>query len=319
MIDRFYREHIRRSKRPVVLGPWRTEVGFEVLYHLPFMAWLLKGVEQKRVYVITRGGAGVWYPVNPNKTVDLYKIRPVGEVRRQTSLDIVRYKAMKHYRVSKWDREVITQSCGLWGIENPIVVHPSLTYRHFDGWFKGSDSIMATLKRLSLHPLPKPPNPVSGLPEKYYVSHFYARSTLQPKPELMRFIHSTLSGLSARAPVIQLQSPHAIDDHVDLNIKHEKVLMANPVDAPLTPDQTLAHNGAIIAGSAGFVGTYGGMAQVALRYGVPSMSFYDTLEGTSPQHLVLSQAISNITGVPFHTFKTGDIGLFSHVWKELSS
>ena len=26
--------------RPILLGPWRSELGFEVLYWIPFLAWL---------------------------------------------------------------------------------------------------------------------------------------------------------------------------------------------------------------------------------------------------------------------------------------
>jgi len=318
VIDHALRLRIKHSKRPIVIGPWRTEVGFEVLYHLPFMSWLLKHIESKRIYVITRGGAGVWYPVNSANTLDLYTIRPVAEVRRQTSLDLVRHKAMKHYRISEWDRSVITQACGLWGIEHPIVVHPSLTYKQFHDWFDGKASLHSTLRRMAIAPMVKP-KPPTGLPEKYYVSHFYARATFSPKPELMRFVYSVLSGLSLRAPVVQLQTPGGLDDHVDLPIQHENVCTAAPLGEPLRPDISLSHNSALIAGSAGFVGTYGGMQQLALRYGVPSMGFYETLQGTSPQHLVLSQAVSNLTGVPFQTIKTGEVGLFSHVWKELSS
>ena len=319
VIDRLRREYIRRSTRPIVVGPWRSEVGFEVLYHLPYLGWLLKGIAQKRVYVITRGGAGIWYPVNQAKVLDLYKIRPLEEVRRQTNLDIVRHQMMKHTRISAWDRDVIKQACGIWGIEHPILVHPSETYRRFGDWFASKATAVDTLSRMHFAPIKKPEHPPEGLPKKYYVSHFYSRATLKASPEVRRFISDTLVGLSERAPVIQLLSPHHVDDHIDIPIKHDKVLVATKDGQHPSPAETLSHNSALIAGSAGFVGTYGGMAQVALRYGIPSLSFYETLEGTSPQHLVLSQMIGYSTNTPFYAVKMSDIGLFSHVWKGLSS
>src|SRR5262245_54769655 len=42
---------------PIVAGPWLGEVGFEILYWIPFLRWLVdQGVPAERITAISRGG-----------------------------------------------------------------------------------------------------------------------------------------------------------------------------------------------------------------------------------------------------------------------
>lgn len=47
----------------VAFGPWVGEVGWEVLYWIPFVNWVIKqyGLEKKKLYVVSRGGNSSWY------------------------------------------------------------------------------------------------------------------------------------------------------------------------------------------------------------------------------------------------------------------
>ncbi len=66
---RHHRAVTRRARgspdtdRPIVVGPWCGEVGFELLYWIPFVRWLVDRarIEGRRLVVVTRGGADVWY------------------------------------------------------------------------------------------------------------------------------------------------------------------------------------------------------------------------------------------------------------------
>src|SRR5947207_1961280 len=52
-----------RLRRPLLLGPWVGEIGYELEYWIPFMRRELRrqGIPPERVTVLTRGGAGLWY------------------------------------------------------------------------------------------------------------------------------------------------------------------------------------------------------------------------------------------------------------------
>ena len=48
-----------RSGRPIVLGPWLSETGFELLYWIPFLAWAKTygNFDPEQLVVVSRGGA----------------------------------------------------------------------------------------------------------------------------------------------------------------------------------------------------------------------------------------------------------------------
>src|SRR5258705_3053991 len=54
---------IARSGRPVIVGPWTGEIGFELLYWVPFVRWAAEkfGIPPERVTVVSRGGTQSWY------------------------------------------------------------------------------------------------------------------------------------------------------------------------------------------------------------------------------------------------------------------
>src|SRR5687767_8551319 len=54
---------------PIVVGPWTGEVGFELLYWIPFVRWACAefGIDPRRLLVISRGGVGSWYGVPQNQ------------------------------------------------------------------------------------------------------------------------------------------------------------------------------------------------------------------------------------------------------------
>ena len=50
----------RNTRGPIVIGPWIGEVGFELLYLIPFLNRALRTykLEDRRLVVVSRGGAG---------------------------------------------------------------------------------------------------------------------------------------------------------------------------------------------------------------------------------------------------------------------
>ena len=52
-----------RYDRPIIVGPWTGEVGFELLYWVPFVRWVVTtyGIAPERLFVVSRGGVSSWY------------------------------------------------------------------------------------------------------------------------------------------------------------------------------------------------------------------------------------------------------------------
>jgi hypothetical protein len=309
---------LKRTGRPIILGPWRGEVGFEVLYWLPWLSYVLSRAAMpiSQVYVLSRGGAGQWYGLDKDHILDLYVLRPVDEVRRQMQLDVQRQGKIKQYSLTAWDRGVIRQACAHWNITRPWVLDPGQMFHLFDDFWEGKRGLPDVLTQTRWDRLPKPVMQMDGLPPKFYAMRFYARPTFKPTGDTVKFIQKVVQGLTKRMPVVVLGTPYHLDDHVDLPFPTgDNVFMVPTVD----PSEVLMQQTAVIAASQGFVGTYGGIAQLAMRLGVPSLSFYDQWKGTLPVHRHLSEEVSHVTGVPFYTVRMNDVSLWSHVWEGLSS
>jgi hypothetical protein len=58
-----FARYLSRSSRPILVGPWRSEVGFELLYWIPFLTSFAKryGIPKDRLIAIGRGGSACWY------------------------------------------------------------------------------------------------------------------------------------------------------------------------------------------------------------------------------------------------------------------
>src|SRR5690349_23710512 len=75
-----YRQRLLRSKLPILVGPFRSEVGFEAMYWLPFLERLrADGIAPDRMIPITRGGAAAWYGTPTG--LELYAMRSPRDVR----------------------------------------------------------------------------------------------------------------------------------------------------------------------------------------------------------------------------------------------
>ena len=54
---------VARGRGPIIAGPWLSEVGFEVLYWIPFLRWFEDRyrIDPERVIAVSRGGVAGWY------------------------------------------------------------------------------------------------------------------------------------------------------------------------------------------------------------------------------------------------------------------
>ena len=77
-VDRDIRR-VASGRAPIVAGPWLAEVGYEVLYWIPFLRWFcdVHGVPRERLIVLSRGGMEPLY-----REGDRVVVSPTEQVRR---------------------------------------------------------------------------------------------------------------------------------------------------------------------------------------------------------------------------------------------
>ena len=76
-------DDLTRGSHPVIVGPWLSEVGYETLYWIPFLAWAKTygNFDPSQLYVISRGGARSWYSHITSNYDDIFSFYTPDEFR----------------------------------------------------------------------------------------------------------------------------------------------------------------------------------------------------------------------------------------------
>ncbi len=261
-------EQLLRHDRPIIVGPWTGEVGFELLYWIPFVRWVVSryGLPSERLIVVSRGGAAPWYGSIAARYVDAFSFVSPDEFRAKT------IDAKKQRRVGAFDAELATRVASAQGLRRVEFLHPGMMYRLFFAFWKELATIARVEQYASYARIEAPADPVlQTLPADYVAARFYFSDCFPDTPENRAFVTSTIESISRQIPIVLLNTPFAVDDHQDFQPAGGRVLS---VAAHMAPERNLAVQTAIIGRARAFVGTYGGYSYLAPFCGVPSLAFY---------------------------------------------
>ena len=306
---------LRKSTAPIIIGPWLSEVGYELLYWIPMLNWALKAgkLEQRRLIVISRGGAKPWYQHLGAEYVDVFDLLTVDEYRQKNEQRWAELGHQKQSEISAMDRELIGKAKEKLGLEAADVLHPSLMYRLLRFyWFE-----KAGVGLLTKHTEYRRLAPIDGvkwtkdLPESYVAVRFYFRPSVPDTPENRRFAADAVRALSREMPVVLLNTGISVDDHEDLQVAGGMGVYR--VDHLMTPENNLEVQTEIISRARAFVGTYGGLAYLAPYYGVPSVGFYADETELVPVHIDVGWRLGRAMNAPVSTVDARTTGLLRSV------
>lgn len=266
VLDRLVRAG--RGTGPVIVGPWTGEVGFELIYWVPFVRWALgyAGIDPARVTVISRGGAASWYGGLAQHYVDALTLATTQEFRSRTMVN------PKQRAMGAFDRDLLRRAARGGGAVS--LVHPAMMYALLYPYWR-RDASLARLEDYTRY-VRYAPLPVDGagasLPASYTAVRFYFSQCFPDTPENRAFVTATIRSLSAKSDVVVLRAGIGLDDHADAGA--EQGHRVHVVDAGVTPATNLAVQTAIISRASAFVGTYGGFSYLAPLFGVDTLAFY---------------------------------------------
>jgi hypothetical protein len=277
-------EEILRHDRPVIVGPWTGEVGFELIYWIPFVRWVARtyNIPPERLWVVSRGGTDAWYGDLAAHYVDAFEFVTPDEFRAATQ------DAKKQRRVGAFDAELVKRVTTARALGRPDLLHPGMMYRLLMPFWKDVASIARVEARAIYTPLASPDDPaVADLPREFVAARFYFSECFPETPANRAFVSSTLDELSRHTPVVLLNTPFAVDDHRDAEAGNGRVLS---VGTHMSPPRNLALQTAVIARARAFVGTYGGYAYLAPLLGVSALAFYSE-RSFKVHHLQVAQHV----------------------------
>jgi hypothetical protein len=303
---RLFLRHLAASSAPILCGPWRSEVGFHALYFQPWLnAWRQRyQIDPDRIIVVAPGGSSAWHA--PCRQVELFDHVSMAQVRQGMLADSAQKGTMKQTTITAQDSSLLALVAANLGLRRYHVLHPSLMYQELAPWFGGTMTLGSAVGRLTakdakgrsrMGPLAVPPVPFGlNLPPQYWAVKFYMRPTFPAREDLRDWVEQLVERLTQSLPVVLLQTGLDADDHQDFPIPlSDKVIS---LAGSVTPQNNLAVQSAVLAKAHGFVGTYGGTQQLALRLGKPSVGFYTEFAGTCYAHKQLSEYLATQAGTP---------------------
>ncbi len=292
---------------PIVVGPWVSEVGFELLYWVPLLRWALarRAIAPERVTVLTRGGAACWYREFATSAVELLDLLTPEEYRDLTARRVRAEGGQKQLALTEMDAEIL-QRAGAALDPDAELVHPSVLYRAFRYYWSGRSAVETVAQRLRFATLPPVSHPATGqLPGAYVAVKAYHSDALPDTAHNRRFVAELVRRLSERSAVVLLSAGIAIDDHEDVAVgAGQDVLTTGGL---FGARDNLAAQSAIVAGADALLCSYGGFSYLGPLLDVPTLAF-SSVRSYNPLHLTIAQRAAHELGARYVTADTGDAG-----------
>ena len=304
-------DRIRKTTTPILIGPWISEVGFEVLYWIPFLNWAIKafGLDQRRLIVVSRGGARLWYEHLTKEYIDVFDLFTVEDYRARNEERWSDGGNQKQFEVTDMEREILDRAKHKLGVADAELLHPSLMYKllRFYWYEKAGVGLLTKHTEYRKLAVSADREGLRDLPSDYVAVRFYFRPSFPDTPENRRFAADVVRSISRSTPVVLLNTGLNLDDHADLDVAGGKGVYR--VDHLMTPQRNLELQTRIISHARAFVGTYGGLAYLGPFYGVPSVGFYSNESELVPAHLDVGWRLGRSTGAPLTTLDARNAGM----------
>jgi hypothetical protein len=266
---------LQNTSSPIIVGPWLSEVGFEILYWIPFLNWFFSTYDicEERVIILSRGGTSYWYG-SQYKYIDIFDYYSPEEFKLKNKERCDAVGSQKHEHISPFDIEIISRVKESLNLDEVFILHPSLIY----GLFKEFWRRKAPLNLVNRYSTYKffDPIPSDGvleyLPESYIAIKFYYSKAFPKTPQNRQFVIKILDILTKQNNIVLLNTGLDIDDHSEAELEHKDRVYH--ISKFMTPNTNLMVQTQVISKASAFWGTYGGFSYLSSFYGVPSIAFY---------------------------------------------
>ncbi len=280
---------LQASERPIIVGPWLMEVGFELLYWIPFLRQRLAaaGIPPERVIAISRGGAEPWYRGVAGRYVDLFDFMTPEEFVKGNERLEREQDGKKPFARSAYEQELVETVARQLGLDDYATIFPAAIYRLFRNIWRSRFGGHQLRDHLAFERIPGGFERPAQLPfdEPYVAVKLYYSDCLPETEANARFIARTIARLAERAKVVLLNTGSQLDDHKEAMGE----AAGNIVDASrwYGPRDNLTVQTALVANASHLVCTYGGFSYLGPLVDVRTTAFFSatTFVGT---HLDLS-------------------------------
>ncbi len=298
------RRELRRVARghgPIIVGPWLSEVGYEVLYWVPFLRWYCDryGVDPSRVVVVSRGGVASWYRDVGARYIELLDLFDVPTFAARNA-ERQRQGEQKQHAMADFDREILSRVHEQLGGARATVCHPSVMFRLLRQFWLGNESLQYVQEhtkyaRVDLADVPGLP----VLPERFVAMKFYSGKAIPATERNRHLLRALVERVAAESPVVTLDTGLAVDEHQDLLF--DGIPGVTNLASHLTPQRNLGVQAAVIQRASAYVGTCGGLAWLAPLLGTNTLAVYADDELLAPHLYAARLAYRAVDAASFTT------------------
>jgi hypothetical protein len=287
--------------RPILIGPWLAEVGYEVLYWIPFLRWFQDAfaLPPHRLVVVSRGGMESMYRDIAAGYVDIFDLLSPQQlaVRNAQRRAEGEGGGQKQSATSRLDEELITAARARLGLGEVAVCHPSMMFRlfrnvwhgnlPFDLLWRRTRYVAASRARTGVRAVP------AGIPDDFIAVKMYAGPALSTHETTREIVRALVVQAASIAPVVLLDADLNLDEHRDFDLGS----IANVMSARslMTARTNLDVQLALIDRARLFLSACGGLAWQAPFMGVPTVAVYDSDHLLAP-HLFVERQAGAMTG-----------------------
>ena len=287
----------------LIVGPFTSEVGFELLYWVPFLRRLLATykVSPERVVAVSRGGVASWYSDIAAQYVDILDLFPLARLRQEGAERIEQKRGQKQLTMTPWDREILAKVTAAVGVAEATVLHPSTMYRRYYPVWMRRRSPELVRREVTFEPLARVERP-DWLPTEPYVAlKVYSGPCFEPDEANLATLRNLINRLAQHGPVVRVDAGRLVDDHADV-LDAELDVPGMVTGPPAEAAANLGAQSAVVGHASALLTPYGGFSYLGAFLGVPTFAFQSSHEGFNSVHLELfTHALADLrarTGAP---------------------
>lgn len=269
-------ERVVSGNEPIIVGPWLSEVGYEVLYWVPFVRWVKAAfrIKPERLVVLSRGGVASWYAdITPNY-IEIFDEMAPSEFSTRNIERTEEEGTNKQFTMSDLDTWLTARATDRIGATRVRLLHPSLMYKLFKQFWSGHRPL-GYLDSHTRHVRIAAPGydlRALALPSEYVAVKFYGARSLPDTSANRQLLSALVDAIAERVPVVVLGTGLHLDDHADYAFERGGRLVN--VEPHFEARTNLGVQTQIIAGARAFVGTCGSLAWLAPMLGVDTTAVF---------------------------------------------
>ena len=263
---------IAHGSSPIIVGPWISEVGYEVLYWVPFLRWFVDRwrVSPSRIIALSRGGTSSWYSGVADQYVEILKLVSPQEFVSGNEKR-VKDGDQKQMRKSSFDEILIDAARQDLGLRQVSVLHPSLMFQTFRSFWYGRRSLDFLSQRTQYSRVDADPLTID-IPKPYVAVKFYTGAAIPPTAENREILRALVRNVAGGRNIVNLDTGFNLDEHEDFLFKDVSSVLS--LRHQMSPQNNLALQTSVIAGASLYLGTCGGLAWLAPMLGTPTTAVY---------------------------------------------